>query len=563
MELKKNRKKCEKFFSIILLSFMIITFGKTSSNAFSGSGTANWTGGQYDTYMKTTESINYNRGILARKLTNVDTGEKITVFCAEHTEDFVIGVTNVGTYYKPITENVKKACKVAYVGWYSKYKDLVVDLSIESAEKYSIRLDYAFTQQYIWEILGQSNATFIDSNIQSQYNTFKSQINKKIEEIEKKPSFNNQTINLQAGEEKIINDNNNVLKDYTSVENVIEGVKFTHIKGQNTIKISVPENCKIEKLNLTEQILNSLGMVKEETKENNTTVYLEFKRGVQNQLYSMNYNSPVNLSFNLKINPIGKLELNKTNEKGKLIDGATFVVSGPNGFNKEIKVTNGKIMLEKLSIGTYYVKEKVAPTGYLINKNTYEVQVKAGETSVVKISDEKPTGLLVVNKNIVLKKDVDKSFINNIDYSNIVFKLTAKEEIKDVSDGSIIYKKNAEVKTFNLDKNGKAEINNLPMGSYNLQEIKTNEGLVLDRKIYEVKFEKRDSETKTYKVVKDINNSTTMVQISKKDITGKDEELPGAKLFIIDENNKIIDNWITTNIPHKIEGLTVRKNIYS
>jgi len=165
---------------------------------------------------------------------------------------------------------------------------------------------------------------------------------------------------------------------------------------------------------------------------------------------------------------------------------------------------------------------------------------------------------LVVNKTVNNRKESDKSFVT-IDYSRISFKLIAKEEIKDVVDGSVIYKKNAEVKKFNLNKEGKAEITNLPMGVYELQEIKTLDGLVLDNERYEVKFEKKDSKTKVYKEIKNIENNTTMVEISKKDITGTDEELIGAKLFVIDENNKIIDSWITTEVPHKIEGLVVGK----
>ena len=555
---KKEKVNIKKIILAIIFSIIGVFAIIKPTSALSGSGSGNWTGGQYDTFIKTTESVAYNRGILARKLTNVDTGEKVTVFCAEHTEDFVVGVTNSGSYYAPTDEKVKKACKIAYFGWYSKYKDLVVDLGIQADDKYNLRLDYAFTQQYIWEVLGQSNATFVDSNIQKQYVTFKIEIDKKIVEIEKKPSFNNQTISLDAGEEKVITDTNGVLKDYSSIDKTMDDIKFTHTKGQNTLKISVPENCKIETVNLSEQILNSWGMIKEETKENNTTVYLEFKQGVQNQLYSMNYNSPVNLSFSIKITPLGKLELSKTNENGKLIDGSTFQVSGPNGFNKEVKITNGKVLLEKLKIGTYSVKEKTAPTGYLLNTNTYNVQVKVGETTSLKIANEKPTGTLVVNKTVKMRKEVDKSFVT-IDYSKISFKLIAKEEIKDILDGSVIYKKNAEVKTFNLNKDGKAEITNLPMGTYELQEIKTLDGLVLNNEKYEVKFEKKDSETKVYKEIKNIENDTTLVEISKKDITGTDEELIGAKLFVIDENNKIIDSWITTKVTHKIEGLVTGK----
>ncbi len=42
-----------------------------------------------------------------------------------------------------------------------------------------------FTQQMIWEVLGQSSARFIDSSIQSQYEAFKSGINQQMSNAKK------------------------------------------------------------------------------------------------------------------------------------------------------------------------------------------------------------------------------------------------------------------------------------------------------------------------------------------------------------------------------------------
>lgn len=62
---------------------------------------------------------------------------------------------------------------------------------------------------------------------------------------------------------------------------------------------------------------------------------------------------------------------------------------------------------------------------------------------------------------------------------------------------------------------------------------------------------------KTYDI-KEVKNETTLVEVSKTDITG-DKELEGAKLSVIDENNKVIDEWTSTARTHKIEGLKVGK----
>ena len=96
------------------------------------------------------------------------------------------------------------------------------------------------------------------------------------------------------------------------------------------------------------------------------------------------------------------------------------------------------------------------------------------------------------------------------------------------------------------------------MGEYELQEIKTLDGLVLNDKIYDVKFEKKDNTTKVYTETMEIINDTTLIEISKTTITG-DKELPGAELSVIDENGKVIDSWTSTDKPHTMEGLTVGK----
>ncbi|MBR1383646.1 MAG: NPXTG-anchored protein, partial [Ruminococcus sp.] len=64
----------------------------------------------------------------------------------------------------------------------------------------------------------------------------------------------------------------------------------------------------------------------------------------------------------------------------------------------------------------------------------------------------------------------------------------------------------------------------------------------------------------TFKVSEDgsvdvvvMKDDTTKVRISKRDIT-TDEELPGAKLIIIDEDGNTVEEWTSTNEAHYIEG---------
>ena len=66
------------------------------------------------------------------------------------------------------------------------------------------------------------------------------------------------------------------------------------------------------------------------------------------------------------MNQFGRLELSKLNEDGDLIDGAVFNVTGPDGYNQNVEVKDGKIVLENLKQGNYLVKEVSAPFRILI-----------------------------------------------------------------------------------------------------------------------------------------------------------------------------------------------------
>ena len=207
---------------------ILITILSNISPVFAVYGSGTFVGGQFASYIFTNDSgSTADYGVLIRKLVNNSTGEQYTTFCAENGVNFSTGTIYAGEYYNPENANIKRACKIAYFGWYNKYGDYVVNGGISHEAKQ----DYVFTQQYIWETLGQSSARFINSNIQDDYISFKDSIDNQINSMQTRPSFDAETIKINAGETKILTDTNGVLANYSSIDNSKDNIRFQHNEG--------------------------------------------------------------------------------------------------------------------------------------------------------------------------------------------------------------------------------------------------------------------------------------------------------------------------------------------
>lgn len=380
---------------------------------------------------------------------------------------------------------MKDACKVAYFGWYEKYGDYVISGGTMSEANEEKKMDYVFTQQMIWEVLGQSNAKFKDSSIQKDYVSFKEDVNEKIANMKLQPSFIDDTITINVGETKTITDSNNVLKDYVSFDKTVDEIRIQHTKGQNTLKITVDEECTRETYRISESTMKSWGIIKEETENHDSTVFFTFEEGVQNQLYALNYNDPVSMLLDLKINSYGKLELTKLNENGDLVDGAIFTITGVDGYSEDVEVKNGRIVVENLKQGTYYIKEKSSPTGYIIDTKTYEVEIKPNETTTKAIVNKEPTGNITVTK---VNTNGDK-------IENVKFEITAGEDIYNKTKTQKHYSKGDSVATITTNSAGIASKTGLPLGKYIVKEIEVPTGYLLNTEQKTVDLKYKDQNT--------------------------------------------------------------------
>lgn len=517
--MKKTINK--KIVATLLIVFMLLS---NVSPIFAASGSGTWVAGQWASYIHTTDNAGTQFGVLLRNMTNVNTGEKKTVFCSQHGVDINTGVRVTGNYYTPTSPEMKKACKIAYFGWYSKYGDYVLDGGISADRK----LQYVLVQQFIWETLGQSNATFVDSSIQSQYEALKNTINSQINSTSARPSFDATTIELDAGDTYTATDSNGILASYNSIDQTTNGIRFQHNKGENTLKITVSENCEVESLRVSDATTIGWGLIKEGTEDNDTTIYFEMDNGVQDQLYALHYNDPVSLAFSLKINLLGNLELSKLNTNRDLVDGSVFTVNGP-GYNGDVTVQNGKILLEKIKKGTYTIKEKSVGTGYLLNTESYKAEVKPNQTTTQAIVNKEPTGeisLIKTDKDTGNSNRVDgTSHHGDVNLKGTEYTLYAKEDIYNVARTVKYFSKNEEIAKYTFNEYGVATvivtnrntpavlsvdgntIKGLPMGTYYAKETHVVEGYMQDTEEHTYTISYQDMNTPVIKTSDTLKNT--------------------------------------------------------
>lgn len=224
--------------------------------------------------------------------------------------------------------------------------------------------------------------------------------------------------------------------------------------------------------------------------------------------------------------------------------------------------TKGEVTLPlELGAGTYFVEEIKTPDGFLELEepvsftitNQYNYDVDEDETPVltVKIKNAQPYGKLVIKKT-------DKVTADPLE--NVEYELTAKENIINAVDGSIIYKKGDVVSTGKTDAQGILTVDDLPMGHYTLKETLTNEGYVLAEEVKDVIFEQEDTTTKEYVINVNMTNIKPYGEIHLEKTDKDTKELLGGVTFQLTAKEDIYSLDGRNTLLYKA-GDTVSKDI--
>ena len=176
----------------------------------------------------------------------------------------------------------------------------------------------------------------------------------------------------------------------------------------------------------------------------------------------------------------------------------------------------GMFTSQQLYLGTYVLKEKTAPDGYVQDTTEYEVTLSyGGQNQSVVLS---PISLSNERQKVILsfRKELEQHSVypNEEAYKDVQFGLYTAEDILDVN-GNIALEKDSLLEVITLDETLTGTVTtDLPIGSYYLQEIATNEAYMLDETKYPVEFTYQGQETATVEIV--ANSGESIVNSLKK-----------------------------------------------
>lgn len=202
--------------------------------------------------------------------------------------------------------------------------------------------------------------------------------------------------------------------------------------------------------------------------------------------------------------------------------------------------------------GTYYIQEIEAPAGFIKDETQYDVKANMPTTltnsrlSDVVLNIENEEIRFAVSKQNVYGDEVSGAQMQLIDETSSV----VDEWTSDGTDHTV---------------------SGLAAGNYTLHEYYAPDGycIATDIAVTIDEYGKIFADNTEVTAISDdglalivMIDEATKVEISKKDITG-DDELPGATLQVLDQDGNVIDEWVSTEEAHYIEGVLIAGETYT
>ena len=211
----------------------------------------------------------------------------------------------------------------------------------------------------------------------------------------------------------------------------------------------------------------------------------------------------------------------------------------------------GKAVLNNLPIGKYYVVEEKAGQNCVLDPEAkeFEIAYKGQEVAVDYVTMELTNQRQKVSLSI-LKKDAE----TGKPLEGVVFGLYAQENIKNAA-GEVVVEKDALIELGTTDEEGKLVFQaDLPHGKYYIQEVEHKPGYLPNDEVYSFDASYTDQTLELLAFSEEISNQPTITEFTKVDLTGG-QEIEGAKMQILDQDGKVVEEWVSKKEPHVVYAL--------
>ena len=249
----------------------------------------------------------------------------------------------------------------------------------------------------------------------------------------------------------------------------------------------------------------------------------------------------------------GRIEGHKVDDKSEPLENAVFGLFTADcvKFSRDTAIMtftsdeNGYFEFNNIPYGEYAVKEIAAPAGYIFSDEKYHVVINEDGDVIEITAENKPITVEISKRDI---------------YGN---ELVGAEMVLENADGETVDKWTSDGTNHIVSRLG--------AGEYVLKEIAAPDGYVIATDIkFSVDIYGNVTVENVEATVTSENGNplivmvddTTKVRISKQDVTtGK--ELPGTTLQIIDEDGNVVEEWVSTDETHFIEGKLIAGKEYT